>query len=184
MMPIITEHKPEFERAIEHLKTELTSIRGNRASPSLVEDVKIEVYDTEMRLKELASITVPEPRSIVVQPWDKTVIKDIERSLTKAELGVGVVNDGTVLRLALSPLTTESRQALLKSMHQKLEVGRVQIRQIREKAREQIIKAEREKDITEDDRFKAQADLDELVGEYIEEINTIGERKEAEITTI
>ena len=163
MMQIIIEHKSEFDRAIEHLKTEFASVRSNRATPSLVEDIKIEAYGSEMRLKELASMTVPEARTIIVQPWDKTIIKDIERSLVKADLSVGIANDGTVIRLTFPPLTAETRQALLKVMNQKLEAARIQVRQIREKAREQIIKAEKEKTITEDDRFRAQKDLDELV---------------------
>ncbi|KKU48546.1 ribosome recycling factor [Candidatus Uhrbacteria bacterium RIFCSPLOWO2_12_FULL_46_10] len=184
MMQIIIEHKSEFDRAIEHLKTEFASVRSNRATPSLVEDIKIEAYGSEMRLKELASMTVPEARTIIVQPWDKTIIKDIERSLVKADLSVGIANDGTVIRLTFPPLTAETRQALLKVMNQKLEAARIQVRQIREKAREQIIKAEKEKTITEDDRFRAQKDLDELVKDYIDQIGVLGERKEEEILTV
>lgn len=184
MTPLIIEHKPEFDQAIEHLKTELSSIRSNRATPALVEELKVEAYGQVMRLKELASLTVPEARTIVVQPWDKNIIKDIERSLTKADLNVGIANDGAVIRLSFPPLTAESRQALLKVLSQKLEAARVQVRQIREKAREQIIKSEKEKTITEDDRFQAQKDLDELVKDYIDQIKVMGERKEEEITTI
>ena len=183
-MPLIDEHKPEFGEAIEHLKTELLSIRSNRATTALVEELKIEAYGSEMRLKELASLTVPEARTIVVQPWDKTVVKDIERGLTKADLNVGIANDGAVIRLNFPPLTAETRQTLLKVLNQKLEVARVQVRQIREKTREQVIKAEKEKSITEDDRFQAQKDLDELVKDYIDQIKVKGERKEEEITTV
>lgn len=183
-MPIINEHRPEFEQAVTHLKTELSSIRSNRATPALVEEIKIDAYGAEMRLKELASLTVPEPRTIVVQPWDQNVLKDIEKSLTKADLNMGIVNDGSVIRLNLPPLTAETRQALLKVLSQKLEVGKVQTRQIREKVRENIIRAEKDKVITEDDRFQAQKDLDELVKGYIDQISDIGRRKEEEITTI
>ena len=137
-----------------------------------------------MRLQEVASITIPEPRMIVVQPWDKTLLKDVERGLQEASLNLGITNDGTVLRLTLPALTAESRQALLKVLHQKLEAGRVQIRQLREKVREQIIKAERDKEISEDDRFKAQEDLEEFVKGYIEQVNTVGQRKEEEILTV
>ena len=137
-----------------------------------------------MRLKEVAGLTVPEPRTIIVQPWDQTILKDIERSLTAELQNVGIMNDGAIIRLTFPPLTAESRQELVKTLHQKLETGRVQIRQIRERVREQITKAERAKEITEDDRFKAQEDLDELVKEYIAEVQTIGQRKEEEITTV
>ena len=184
MMPIIIEHKLAFDSAIEHLKSELSTIRSNRASPAMVEEIKIEVYGSEMRLKELASLSVPDPRAIAVQPWDKNIIKDIEKGLTKADLNVGIANDGAIIRLTLPSLTTETRQALIKVLGQKLEAGRVQIRQIREKIREEIIKSEKNKEITEDDRFQAQNDLDEMVKDYIEQIKVLGDRKEEEITTI
>lgn len=184
MNQIITNHQKEFEATLEHLKTDLNSIRGNRAHPSLVEEIKIDVYGSEMRVKEIASITIPEPRVVVVQPWDKSVLKDLERVLAKADLNVGLQNDGAVLRLTLPPLTEESRQQILKVLGQKLEAGRVQLRQIREKIREAIVKAERENEITEDDRYKAQEDLDTFVGKYLEEIKTVGERKEAEVMTV
>lgn len=184
MSQFITQYEAAFTAAVEHVRAELQTIRGNRAHPTLVEDLKVKAYGSEMRLQEVASITIPEPRMIVVQPWDKTLLKDVERGLQEASLNLGITNDGTVLRLTLPALTAESRQALLKVLHQKLEAGRVQIRQLREKVREQIIKAERDKEISEDDRFKAQEDLEEFVKGYIEQVNTVGQRKEEEILTV
>jgi ribosome recycling factor len=184
MSPLVTEHRLAFDKALEHLKLELQTIRSNRAHPSLVEDVKVAAYGSTSRLKELATITVPDPRTIQVQPWDKTILKDIERSLQEANLGLSVLNDGAVLRLTLPPLTSESRQALLKVLQQKLEAGRVQVRQIRERVREHIVKAERQKEIGEDDRYRAQEDLDEVAREYVEQVNALGSRKEEEITTV
>ena len=184
MLPMITKFLPEFDAAIEHLRSELNSIRGSRAHPSIVEDVKIEAYDSEMRVKELGSITVPEPRNIVIQPWDKTVLKDLERGLNKADLNVGIQNDGSVIRLSFPPLTQETRQAIIKVLGQKLETGRVQIRHIREKIREDIISAEKKKEISEDDRYKAQEDLDELVQKYQDQIHDLGTKKEAEISAV
>lgn len=184
MSPLITQHEAAFAAAIEHVRVELQTIRGNRAHPTLVEDAKVKAYGSEMRLKEIATITVPESRMIVVQPWDKTILKDVERSLQEASLNLGITNDGTVLRLTLPALTAESRQTLLKVLHQKLEAGRVQVRQLREKVREHIMKAEREKEISEDDRFQAQDDLEEFVKDYIEQVNTVGQHKEDEILTV
>lgn len=184
MHVLIEQQRPAFDAAIEHLKTELQSLRGNRATPSLVEEVKVEVYGSEMRLKEVASITVPEPRQIVVQPWDNSVLKDIERGLNAANLNMGIQNDGTVLRLTLPPLTTETRQAILKVLGEKLEHSRVQVRQIREKVREDIQKAEREKEMSEDDRFKAQEDLEAVVKGYVDDIKALGDRKSEEIMTV
>lgn len=184
MHSIISNHAAEFDSAIEHLKTELNAIRGNRAHPSMVEDIKAEVYGTEMRVKEIASITMPEPRVITIQPWDKAALKDIERALTKANLNVGIQNDGTVIRVTFPPLTEESRQQILKVLGQKLEHGRVQVRQIREKIREAITEAERSKEMTEDDRYKAQEDLDAFVGTYLDEVKSLGDRKEEEVMTV
>src|SRR5262249_19693165 len=118
------------------------------------------------------------------QPWDKSVIKDIERSLTKANLNMGIQNDGVVLRLTLPPLTEESRQQMIKLLNQKLEAGRVNLRQVRERVREEIVKAERAKEITEDDRFKAQDELEDVVKKHLEEIKELGEAKEEELTTV
>jgi ribosome recycling factor len=184
MSPLLIKHQEEFAAAIEHLKIELNSIRGNRASPSLVEDIKITAYGSEMRLKELASLSLPEPRIIVVQPWDKTVLKDIERGLNLADLNVGIQNDGTVLRLSFPPLTEETRQAIIKVLGQKLEAGRIQLRQIREKIREEIVKQEQAKEITEDDRYKAQEDLDELISKWQAQVKELGDKKEQEILTV
>lgn len=184
MNSLISNHEPEFIAALDHLRLELLSIRGNRAHPSLVENIKVNSYGSEMRLKELATITIPEPRTITVAPWDKNIIKEIEHALHEASLNVGIANDGVVVRVTLPALTAESRQALLKVLHQKLETSRVQIRQLREKIRESIIKAEKDKTISEDERFKAQDDLEELVKKYIEEINVLGSHKEEEVMTV
>jgi len=183
-MNIVDSSRSEFEASLEHLKVELQSIRGNRANPSLVEEIKVEAYGTEMRLQEIAGITVPEPRSVQIQPWDKNLLKDIERSLNKADLNVGIKNDGESIHISLPPLTTETKVALIKVLNQKLEQGRVNVRQVREKVRERIFKAEKENVITEDDKYEAQKDLDEMTQEFLEKIKSIGVRKEEEISTV
>lgn len=184
MSAIVETHQQEFIDAVEHLKSELQSIRSNRATPSLVELIKVTAYGAEMKLLELASITVPEPRMIAVQPWDTGVVKDVERALNEANLNMGISNDGVVIRLTLPALTTETRQALAKVLNQKIETARIQIRQIREKIRAGIVGAERNKEITEDDRFAAEEELDNVVKKYIEQINELGERKEQDIMTV
>ncbi len=184
MSPLITEHEAEFEKAIEHLKNEIGTIRGNRANPGLVEEVKVEAYGSVMTLKELASITLAEPRVLAIQPWDKSVLKEIERGLNTADLNLGIVNDGTMIRISFPALTAESRQALLKVLGQKLEQARVQIRQIRDRVKERIIAAEREKEMSEDERYGAQEDLDELTKTYTEQVAAVGARKEEELLTV
>jgi len=184
MHALISKQQEDLEHAIEYLQQDLQTIRGNRAHPSLVEGIKVLAYGSEMRLQELASVSVPEPRTIQVQPWDKGLLKDIERTLNQADLNVGIKNDGQLLHLTLPSLTQETRMNLLKVLGQKLEQGRVQVRQVRERIKESIQRAEKAKEITEDDRFDAIKELDELTRQYLGKIEDIGNRKEKEINTI
>ncbi|MFA7286249.1 MAG: ribosome-recycling factor [Patescibacteria group bacterium] len=184
MQPIVTDSRKEFESAVEHMGSELQAIRGNRAHPSIVENIKVVAYGSEVRLKEMATITVPDARTLQVQPWDKSVLKDMERALQQAELGMGIKNDGLGILLSLPSLTAETRAQLVKVLGQKLETGRVQVRQVRERVREAVAKAEREKELTEDDRFAANKDIDELTKEYLAQIEAMAERKTTEINTI
>lgn len=184
MHTIIELHKEEFDNAIKHLQTELQQIRGNRAHPSMIENIKVEVYGSAMTLKELGSITVPEQRQLVFQSWDKNVLKDVERALLSGNLNAGIANDGEVIRLTLPALTNETRQQLLKILGQKLEQAKVQIRRIREDVRSKLTNAEKAKELSEDEKFAAQEDLEELVKKYIDEVASLGDAKEQEITTV
>jgi ribosome recycling factor len=185
MHKIIESHKVAFNKAIDHLKHELQQIRGNRAHASMIEDIKVEAYGgSRMALKELGSITVPEQRQLVFQPWDKNVLKEVERILLASNLNAGIANDGEVLRLTLPTLTNETRQQLLKILSQKLEQARVQIRQVREDVRTELSNAEKAKEISEDEKFSAQEDVEEVVKDYSEQIKTLGDNKEKEITTV
>ena len=177
-------HKPELEKAVEHTQSEISSIRTGRANPVVLENIMVESYGTKTPLKQLASISVPEARCMVVQPWDKSVIKDIEKAITQANLGMQVVNEGNLLRVTVPQLTEESRQELVKLLKEKLEKGRIAVRQLRDKIKEEIVTKERGGELTEDDRFKLQKELDELTNEYNGKIKELGEKKEAEITTV
>lgn len=184
MNKIVEQYRKDFDQAIEHLKHELQQIRGNRAHPSMIEDARLEVYGSQMTLKELGSITVPEQRQLVFQPWDKNVLKDAERALLASNLNAGVTNDGDVIRITLPALTNETRQQLLKVLGQKLEQTRVQIRQIREDIRSKLNAAEKNKEISEDEKFSAQEDVEEVVKDYTQQIKDLGDSKEVEITTV
>jgi len=183
-MNIIEDHKPEFNKAIDFLKKDVQSLRTNRANPELISNLLVEVYGTKTPLEQLATLNVPEPRIIVVQPWDKNIVKEIEKALSKTDLGFSInLNEG-MIRLSLPPLNEERRKDLVKILHNKLENVRKSLRNIRDSIREEIIKSERSKEITEDKKYRFFEDLDKLTNEYQEEIKLIGERKEKEISTI
>ena len=177
----INQYKPLFGKAIEYLKTDLGSIRTNRATPTLLENLQVEVYGSKMSLNQLASIQAPEPKMLTVEPWDKNVIKDVEKSIQSASLGLNIANEGTFLRILIPPMTEETRQELVKVLNNKLEDARQQIRGIRDNIKEEIIKAERSKEISEDEKFKLVEDLNEMTREFNDEVKRVGENKEEEI---
>jgi len=183
-MSIVDDHKKDFEKTIEFLKQELTNIRTGRATPSLVENLMVDCYGTKTPLIQLASINVPDPKSIIIQPWDKNSLKDIEKAIQSSQLGFNPVNEGNVIRLPIPPLTEERRKELVKFVHQKIESGKIKIRQTREEIWKNLKNAEKEGKISEDDLFGQQKELQEIVDEYNEKIQEISEAKEKEIMTI
>ncbi len=177
----LNDKKSEFQKIIEHTKQELGSIRTNRATPSLVENIKVDVYGTKMPLIQVASITSPEAKQLIIEPWDKNILKDIEKSIKTVSLGLSVANEGNFLRVTMPPMTEETRKEVIKMLHEKLEKGRISIRGLRDNIKEEIVQAERNKEIGEDEKYKLIEELDKLTREYIEEINEIGEKKEEEV---
>jgi len=184
MSQIIDQHKEDYDKVIEHLKTEISCIKTGRATPLIVENIQVNCYDSKMPIPQLASISVPEPKNIVIKPWDKTIIKEIEKAIVNADIGLNPVNEGDQIRITLPALTEEDRITLVKLLHQKLEKSRIAIRGVRDKIKEIILKMEKDKEIGEDERYREQKELDEFTSEYNEKIKEIGERKEEEINTI
>ena len=176
--------KSEFEKVIVHLKSELAALRGTRATPALLEHVMVESYGMKQSLKALAAIAVADPKTLTIEPWDKGLMKEIERGIQMANIGVSAVNDGKLLRVVLPQLTEESRRDLVKIVHGKLEEARGGVRTLREKLRQQIMDAEKKKEMSEDDKFRHLEKLDKMVAEYNEQIKKIGESKEKEIMTV
>lgn len=184
MESLIDEHKPDFEKALDILRDELATLRVGRANPIIVENILVDAYGAKTPLKQMASITVPEARTILIQPWDKTLSKDVEKAITIADIGISPVNEGSQIRLTIPPLTEESRKELTKSVGEKMEKTRITIRQIRDKVKDSIVAKEKDKEITEDDKYDLQKKLDELVKGHNETIKELGGAKEKEIMTI
>lgn len=177
----INEAKNKMNLAIENLAHEFSTIRTGRASPSLLDRIYVEYYGANTQLKQIASITTPEARLLVIHPYDPKSLKDIEREILKSDLGLNPSNDGTVIRLSIPQLTEERRKDLQKIVKGLSEDERISIRNIRRDYNEKIRKMEKDRDITEDDRDDMLEEVQKLTDEYIEKINQLLEAKEKEI---
>ena len=170
--------------AIQVLHDDLGAIRTGRASPALVEKLPIEYYGTPTPLMQLATIGVPEPRSLMIKPFDPSTIKIIEKAILSSDLGLNPNNDGKVIHLNLPPLTEERRRDLAKHVHHRLEESRVAIRNIRRDAHNDMRDFEKEKLISEDELARGEEDLQKLTDRYIEEVAEMGKKKEFEIMEV
>lgn len=178
---LINQKKQSFDAVLDFYKTDIASIRTGRATPALVEDVAAEAYGQRMTIKELATITVPEPRSLLIQPWDKGVLSAIEGAIRKSDIGLNPVVDGQAIRLNIPALTEERRKEFIKLLKQKTEESRVKIRRVREDIWNKVQSMEREGAISEDGKFQAKDDLQKIVDEYNKKIEELENKKEQEL---
>ena len=178
------EAKARMVGAIQALEDDLAGIRTGRAHPALVEKLQVEYYGVQTPLVQLASISVPEPRSLLVRPFDPASLRAIERSILVSDLGLMPNNDGEVIRLNLPPLTEERRQDLVKIVKNRLEEARVAIRNVRRESIKDLREFEQEKLISEDDLKRGEDELQKITDDYIDKVNKIGERKEKEILEV
>jgi ribosome recycling factor len=185
MLPeILKEAEHKMKKAIQITKDELSHIRTGRASTALVENVKVEYYGVATQLKEIANISVPEADLIVIQPWDKNCVNDVEKAIWKADLGLTPNNDGTVIRLSIPPLTEERRKEMVKIVKKEIESAKVAIRNIRREINDKIKKLEKNSEISEDQSKEAQKSVQELTDRYIREMDEICKLKEVEIMKV
>lgn len=180
----IENHQSELNQAIEHFKKEISTIRTGRANPSILDQVLVESYGTKVPLQQVGSITVPEPRCMVITPWDKNILKEVEKAIVGADLGLSPVNEGDKIRITIPQLTEESRKDLVKKLNEKMEQARITIRQTRDKIREEIVSAEKNKEITEDDKFRFFKEMEEEVKKYMDNLEEMRGGKEKEVMTI
>jgi ribosome recycling factor len=176
------EHK--MDQAVTHLKDDLAGIRTGRASPAVLSRVTVEYYGTPVPLNQLAGVTVPEPRLLQVQPFDKTAITAIEKAIQGSDLGITPSNDGNVIRLAFPPLTEERRRELVKQVHARAEDGRVAVRNVRRHAKDELEKLEHDGDISQDDLARAEKDLQKVTDRFVAEIDQIQGHKEQELMEV
>jgi ribosome recycling factor len=174
----------KMEQAVAHLKEELATIRTGRASPAVLNRVTVDYYGTQVPLNQLASVTVPEPRLLQISPFDKQAIAAIEKAIQTSDLGITPNNDGNVIRLAFPPLTEERRRELVRQVHQRAEEGRVAVRNVRRHAKEHLERLERDGGISQDERQRAERELQKLTDRFVAEIDDIQAHKERELMEV
>jgi ribosome recycling factor len=181
---VLADAKNRMGKAVEALSKELATIRTGRAHPGLIEHVRVDYYGAPTPLNQLATISVPEPRLLTIQPWDRQSLGAIEKAIYKADLGLNPINDGNIIRLAIPQLTEERRKELVKVVHKKVEEGRVAVRNVRRDCHDELRRLQREKEISEDAQYRGQDELQKLTDGFIQEIERVGEEKEAELLAV
>lgn len=181
---LIEKNKEKFEKSVEFFKEEVGKIRTGRANAALVDGIMIDYYGSKSPLKQVATITVPEPRTITIAPWNRDNLINIEKAIRESQLNLNPVNDGQVIRINLPTLTEERRKELVKILNQKAEEARVGIRKGREEIWDEIQEMEKAGKIGEDDKFAGKEKLQKIVDEYNARIEEIREKKEKEIMTV
>ena len=181
---VLLETTEKMGKAIEHTQADFASVRTGRATPALVEKLKVDYYGTEVPLQQLAGFSVPEARLLVIQPYDKGAMKAIEKAIQNSDLGINPSNDGQVIRLTFPQLTEERRKELVKVVKHKAEEGRVAVRNLRRSARHELEALEKDHEISSDELERAEKELEKLTHEYVAEIDKMLQHKEHELLEV
>lgn len=180
----MSDAKSRMHKAIEALRHELQTVRTGRASTGLVEHIKVEYYGTPTPLQQLATISTPDAKLIVISPYDKTALGSIEKAIQKSDLGLQPSNDGSVVRLSIPPLTEERRKELAKHIRKRVEEARVAVRNVRRDVHDHLRKLEHDRSISQDDLKRSETELQKLTDDQVSQVDAIGEEKEQEVLTV
>ena len=181
---ILIDVDSKMQKSISALTQELSTIRTGRATPALVEHIKVDYHGVLTPINQMASITIPEAKMILIQPWDRSSTRDIEKAILKSDLGLNPINDGNILRITIPALTEERRKELTKAIQKRLEDTKIALRNIRRDGIESLKQAEKNKEISQDQRIRSADQLQKLIDSYIAKVTRIGQDKEAEIMEI
>lgn len=181
---VLIEADDKMVKAVETLKNELAGIRTGRARPGLVEHLRVDYYGVPTPLNQIAGVSAPEARLLVIQPWDRQSLGSIEKAILKSDLGLNPASDGNVIRLAIPQLSEERRKELVRVVRRRVEEGRVALRNVRREALEQLRGSERNKEISEDERARASEQLQKLTDSFVAQVDQLGEDKEAELLEV
>jgi ribosome recycling factor len=174
----------KMDKTILNLKNDFASLKAGRATPSMLDRIQVECYGSMMPINQLANVSVPEPRVLLIQPWDKNSIKDIEKSILKSDLGINPSNDGNVIRLVIPELTEETRKELVKVIKKTAEEAKISIRSIRKDCNNKIKNLKKEDDISEDDIKVAENEIQKKTDKFIKEIDNLVDKKESEVMSV
>ncbi len=183
-MPSLQSARQKMEKAVEAIRREFASVRTSKASPALLDTVRVEAYGSHMPLNQVASVSAPEPRLLVVQPWDRSLLGVIERAIRESDLGLNPSNDGKIVRVPIPPLTEERRRDLVRLLHKMAEEGRVAVRQARKDANDEIKHRQKDEHLSEDEARREQEEVQKLTDQYIERIDELLKHKEAEVMEV
>ncbi len=181
---VLADVERRMNRSVEALERELATLRTGRATPSLVENISVDYYGSPTPLKQIASISAPDARAIMIQPWDRQALRDIERSLMQSEMGFNPSNDGNVITVPIPPLNQERRQELVRLLKRKIEEGKVSVRNVRRDGLESLRKMERDKAISQDQNRRSQDQLQKTTDSFIRNMDQVSTAKEAEIMQV
>lgn len=181
MTPQMTEIKKQMEKAVEHLRTELSKLRVGRASATMVDGVRVDVYGSQMSLKEVAALATPDAKTITIQPWDRSLFGEIEKAILAANLGLTPMNDGKIIRINMPPITEERRKDFVKQISKEGEAAKVSVRNIRRDAMDALKK---DKALTEDDQRRTQDEIQKLTDQFIQDVDKSVDAKTKEVMTI
>jgi len=176
--------KQRMEGALESLRREFGGVRTGKASPALLDTVRVEAYGSKVPLNQVGTVSAPEPRMLTVQPWDRSLMKDIERALRESDLGLNPSNDGQIIRIPIPALTEERRKEYVRMLHKLAEEGRVAVRQARKDANDEVKHRQKDESLSEDDVRREQTDVQKLTDQYIAKIEEMLKHKEAEVMEV
>ena len=183
-MPSLNKAKQRMEAAIEAMRREFAAVRTGKASPALLDTVRVEAYGSRVPLNQVGTVSAPEPRMLTVQPWDRSLMKDIERALRESDLGLNPSNDGQIIRIPIPALTEERRREYVRLLHKLAEEGRVAVRQARKDANDEIKHRQKDEGMSEDDVRREQAEVQKLTDQYIAKVEELLKHKEAEVMEV
>lgn len=181
---IFSDAERRMSKAVEALKQDLASIRTGRANSALVERIQVDYYGAPTPINQLATISVPDARQLVIQPWDRKILTDIEKAIQRSDLGINPNNDGQVIRLVIPPMSEERRRDMVKMLHKKLDEHKVAVRNIRRDAHDKLRDREKKKEISEDELKRNTDKLQKLTDRYIDDMDKVGKAKELEILEV
>lgn len=183
-MPTIKKVREQMDAAVDAMRREFATVRTGKATPALLDTVRVEAYGSKVPLNQVATVNTPEPRLIVIQPWDKSVMPAIERAIQVADLGLNPSNDGTLIRVPIPPLSEERRKDMVRLLHKMAEEGKISVRHARQEANKEIKDREHEHDISEDEARRQTEEVQQLTDEYVTKIDEMMKTKEEEIMEV